>query len=215
MYGNTLTRSLRGFAHMAKSPGDAARWVRNRIDKKSPLEMRLPWISWPCIRELRRTVKPGMRIFEWGGGGSSVFFLGLGAEVTTMESAPQWRDAVEKSVREAIPEGVDRHTLMYAYAEEGDPDQVNAFYEGVREGAPWDLILVDGLQNEHCSRMPCLERAKELVKPGGRVLLDDAWRDLYADAPKVMSGFTRREFKGLGPARPGVTRTDIYTHPGA
>jgi hypothetical protein len=64
-------------------------------------------------------------------------------------------------------------------------------------------------------RMQCLEEAREHISVGGLVILDDAWRHEYIDTSVIMRTFEHLRFVGLGPARWGVTRTDVYCAPGA
>ncbi len=215
MHGNTMTRSLHAIRHMAMRPNDGIRWVRNRIDKRSALDLAVPWISWPCIDFLRERFPEGSRVFEWGGGGSTVFFLRLGGRVTTVESSAYWRDQISTILRDRAPGAGDRLELRYVPAEEGGDEAIQAYVESVRDGAPWDLILVDGLQTDRVSRVPCVHEAKALVRPGGLVVVDDAWRVEYQDVPSILEGFERWEFWGLGPGRQGVTKTDVYRRPEA
>jgi len=61
--------------------------------------------------------------------------------------------------------------------------------------------------------MECLREAIDEVKPGGYLALDDAWRPELAEAPNALSGWSHESMRGLGPSRPGVTRTDLYRKP--
>jgi hypothetical protein len=210
MYGNTLTRSVNAFRHMLLEPRHAARWVGDRVTRRSPLELGLPWLSWPSIEYLRRELRPGMRVFEWGGGGSTIFFLRLGCTVTTVESNPLWRDRLLLAVSREDFRIRDRSDLRFVPAETGERENVIAYIDAVRAGAPWDVILVDGIDEPFLNRINCLRIAPQALSVTGLIILDDAWRDLYADAAHILHGYIRREFWGLGPCRLGVTKTDVY-----
>jgi hypothetical protein len=213
MYGNTLTRSMGALTHMVTRPRDGVRWWKDRLGgKKSPIAKALPWISWPCIDFLTSAIRPGMRVFEWGGGGSTFFFLRAGCNVTTVESNEYWKQQIDQALAES-PDLARRSELRLIPASSQKPANISAYIESVRTGGPWDIILVDGLQESYLSRMECLNAAISHVKPGGYLVLDDAYRTDYADAPNVLSDFTRREFWGLGPSRMGVTKTDVYSTP--
>lgn len=210
MYGNTLTRSLEAFGQMVRRPHHGARWISDRLGKKSPIEQGLPWTSWTIIDYLRKNIKPGMRVFEWGGGGSTLFWARLGCRVTCCESNEYWKDQIAKRIKDAHPDLADKVEFRFVPAETKDPAAVRAYIESVRDGAPWDVILVDGLEEDYISRMDCLKLAPACIAPEGMVLLDDSWRPRYDEAPTIMSGFQQRKFWGLGPARMGCTRTDMY-----
>jgi hypothetical protein len=210
MHGNTLTRSIRAGTFMLTRPADGIRWWGERIGKGgSPMERRVPWTSWAAIDRLSKLIQPGWRVFEWGGGGSTLFFLDRGCEVVTVESHPGWMADIEKATAGAT----DRWRGVLCEAEDGNPEQVERYLKAVHEGGPWDLVLVDGFSTGRPTRMECLREGMGDVKPGGYLALDDAWRPELAEAPSALSGWSHETLRGLGPARPGVTRTDLYRKP--
>ncbi len=194
---------------MAVHPGDAARWVRNYLNRRSPIEQGIPWMSWKAIDFLRTSVKPGSRVFEWGGGGSTRFFADRGCEVTTVESSQRWKEEIEK----AIPDGA-RVTIRHIPAEGGGP-AVEQYIQSIHDGAPWDIVVVDGLEDENNSRVHCVREAVGQVVPGGLLILDDSCAPQYAVVPDILAGWRRASFRSLGPSRLGVTQTDVYWAPTA
>jgi hypothetical protein len=46
--------------------------------------LRLPWLPFVLQEELEERVGAGTRVFEFGGGGSTLYFLDLGAVVVTV-----------------------------------------------------------------------------------------------------------------------------------
>lgn len=210
MYGNTFTRSMRAFGHMALRPRDAARWMVHAVRPRPPLSLGLPWFSWKAIEYLRRRVKPGQRVFEWGGGGSTLFFMDQGCRVTTVESSAEWKNAIEKKVPERSNGALNIRLIP---AESKDPKDVADYVRSVHAGAPWDVILVDGIEEDYLSRVDCIRELPGCCVPGGIVIVDDAWRSKYDVAADVLRGWEHNIFQGLGTARFGVTRTDVYVAP--
>ena len=149
MQGTTLTRSLNAFRHMLLEPKFAARWAGERLRPTTPLQRGLPWTSWPSIEYLQKRLRPGMRVFEWGGGGSTVFFLRLGCSVATVESDRVWRDRISEAISRETSDARGRWDLRFVRAEAGGMVPVTAYVEAVKFGAPWDLILVDGIDEPH------------------------------------------------------------------
>lgn len=184
-------------SHVVRRPRHGAHWVRQRFDGPSALDMGLPWIAWPALDYLRRTLRPGMRVFEYGAGGSTIFFASAGCEITSVEHNPEWGRMVSErlatmrlktpAIIKLIPQ---ERASEYARAIRGE----------------WDLILVDGAH-----RLECIEAARDQLAPGGRLLLDNADFPEYAAAPTMLAGFKRTPFRGLGVGqRRWVTQTDLY-----
>ncbi|MBX3357076.1 MAG: hypothetical protein KF745_01480 [Phycisphaeraceae bacterium] len=213
MQGNPLLFGIRTAGHMVRRPRHTVHWISDRLRRgATPLSVGLASISWPCIDFVRRTVKPGDRVFEWGGGGSTTFFAALGCRVTTVESNEYWRDEIVKHVESELPAD-NRPELRFIAAENGDRAAEQQYVTSVDDGAPWDMILVDGLETPSVSRVDCVKHAVGKVRPGGIILLDDSWRPEYDGVPALLPGYRRIEFSGLGPARLGLTKTDAYIRP--
>jgi predicted O-methyltransferase YrrM len=176
--------------------------------------MGLPWISWPCIDWLDQLDLGGKRIFEYGGGGSTLYFLRRGASVRTVENSVAWAGRIQARVTEEGLHESRRFDLeLVEIPEHPGPAhrELSSTYVRALGGGPWDLVLVDGADGSLNLRMECLQQARETVNSHGFVVLDDAWRKGYETAPSIMSGFRRQIFQGVGPSRPGVTRTDVYS----
>ncbi|MEO8115967.1 MAG: AAA family ATPase, partial [Phenylobacterium sp.] len=54
----------------------------------------VPWITYPAFLQLRRIVKPDFKVFEYGCGGSSVWWAEHVAEVTSVEHVRKWADQI-------------------------------------------------------------------------------------------------------------------------
>lgn len=212
MYGTTLTRSLNAMRFMVRRPRDGVRWWTDRVMRKSPIELGVPWVSWPCIDYLRSHVKAGMKVLEWGGGGSTVFFAALGCEVTSVESNASWQRRIDSALKAHGLSGRVRSRLIEC--EGGDPALRERYVHAAEEGGPWDVILIDGWEGPELTRMDCARTAASCLSRDGMVVLDDAWVERYREAPVIFSALSRLEFWGLGPARLGVTKTDVYRAPG-
>ncbi len=211
MEGSNFKRVLLVLRHMALRPRDGVRWARWIFGRESPLDLGLPWMSWGAIGYLNRHVQPGMRVFEWGGGGSTRYFLKLGCRVTTVESNRFWKEQIERTVSQDNLHGTLKIRLVPA--ETRNPKSIRAYIGAVHSGAPWDIIVIDGVERDYLSRTDCVREARGLVKTDGFIVLDDAYRSAYKEVPRLLYGYRRRAFRGLGPARLGVTQTDIYSPP--
>ena len=136
---------------------------------------------------IERRLFDGCRVLEWGSGGSTVWLadrLPAGAHLTSVEHHAAWFAKVGERLGE-------RENVTRVLAEPtGDMgrnatiDEENAAHLGAYLDAPggqkYDVIMVDGV-----ARVACMERARELLNPGGVVFLHDAQRDWY-DAGKAL-----------------------------
>lgn len=212
MYGNLVTRSVRVIFYVFMQPKNGLRWVKDRINRNTAIEQGLPWISYPAIDYLRGFLKPDLKVFEWGIGGSTVFFTTHNCKVTTVESNEIWLNKVQQKLininTRYSPE------IFFVPSETQQIESIKEYIAKVKENAPWDIIFVDGLEENYISRLDCIKVAKNLIKHGGILILDDSWRENYSEVPRILNNFRRLEFWGLGVARLGVTKTDVYINEG-
>lgn len=190
---------------MLRHPRHAAPWLRDRLSGDSPVSQGMPWIAWPCVDFLDSYLRPGHVVLEWGGGGSTIYFLRKGCRVTTVESSDQWVKELTARVDALGADCRARWDLRFVPAKDNQDPLIAEYVDQVTRGGPWDAVLVDGW-----SRFTCLLAARPYVKVGGVLLLDNANQAQFADVPSVMKGCEHRRFRGLGVARSWVTRTDAY-----
>lgn len=211
MHGNRATRSLRAISEMILYPRDGWRWSMDKIHRQSPIGQGLPWMSYKVIDYLDTLNFTGKRVFEWGGGGSTLYFLSKNCYLTTIESSADWAALITSKVQAY---GVrENYQLRVIDAETGRREHIDQYVNAIDDREfDWDLVVVDGLEESYLSRVECVRKAVGAVAPGGMLILDDAWRKEYSIVPEILRGWSRMSFKGLGPARYGVTQTDVYTY---
>lgn len=178
---------------------------------RQPLDYGVPWISFSALHFLSRHVRPHHRVFEYGGGGSTLWFARRAASVLTMESHPDWHRTLTTTLAS--------HALTNAICEyhplSGDtPDQFAdaPFFRRI-ESATWDIILVDCYCGHSASRYGftrpfALELAFRQLNPGGIIVLDDSW--MFKEFLGARPGWRITDFIGPGPCRYGVTSTAIF-----
>lgn len=119
---------------------------------------------------LHQHLQPGMNIFEWGAGRSTLFFARYPVNVVSIEHDASWH----RKISQALP-GQGNIDLKLV-----PPDQspttfqtyvnaINAYPDNY-----FDIVAVDGRK-----RGACLLAALPKVKPGGLALLDDSQRERY------------------------------------
>lgn len=211
-YGRQLVRAvIRGYP---LRPCDAARslpawWTSTRDESRTPLGDRQPWITFAALRHLEPRIVPGCRVFEYGVGGSSAFFLDQGARLVSVDHDPDWA----AKARAACSGDWELHTIPPGAAEHGYRSHVvcGSFREYatvIDRYSDFEVVMVDGR-----ARSDCLRHARAHVAPGGLLVLDNSERDRYADAASELDrlGWERKDFYGPGPYNVYFWQTTIWS----
>lgn len=198
-------------------------WKKSLSGGNNPLRLRRPWITFGAARFLRQTLLPGDRVFEYGCGGSTLFFLDLGVHLTSTEHEPGWAQAVTASLGKEPSKRWKLHCLPPKPAPEGDEEfastakeyRGHTFRDYVTSiaqypDASFRLVSVDGR-----ARPACCAHAHTKVQPGGYLLLDNSEREIYADAFRLLEseGWPVVHFFGPGPCNGYFWRTSLWRRP--
>lgn len=212
MEGTATRKLVRLVGNLAKNPHYLPYYLRDRLPgRNSPLELELPWFSYGAIDFLKGYLKPHMTVYEYGSGGSTLFFAKRVAQVTTIEDHPEWCETVRRKLDEKSLANVNLHWVKCDFSQASDFP--NSEYLHALPKQPADVILIDSTEQkwpEQVLRPICFAHAENYIKPGGIIIVDDSWRYPYLReknrASKVWT------FESVGPARPGVTSTDIFVY---
>lgn len=174
---------------------------------KTPFDQETPWISLPAIEQLEKRIKPGTKVLEFGGGGSTLYFANKKADVTCIESDRSWIQNLQKKIAE---KGHTNVKVLYRnFRVQPEAEFRKSEYMVALPGETYDIILVDGPEIEGYKARPvCFEWAEKNINKGGIIIVDDAWR--YPQLHKNNHAKSYKEFEGIGPGRKGITKTDIY-----
>lgn len=178
---------------------------------RQPIDVALPWISFGALCFLDTFVRSEHEIFEFGGGGSTLYFARHARRVVTMESHPAWHQKLTDTLTQKQLKNVacELRPISSDDAMHFTGDQ---FFQRVREQL-WDIILIDCYCGYSKSRYGqtrpyAFDLAQHQLKPGGVIVLDDSWMfpELIASKP----GWRITDYIGPGPCRYGVTSTAIF-----
>ena len=207
MHGSTLQKMARLVRHLSHHPQDLRKYLATSLPKKlTPLGLQLPWFSYSAIEFLEGFLSPSLRVFEYGGGGSTIFFAKRTAHVITIENNQAWADKIQTVLHH---EKIQNATVQFHPYKPNDLEAFiqSAYLGSLKKESP-DVIVIDGYEEAVPLRPVCFQLAETVIKPGGIIVVDDAWR--YADIIKNHHAKRRCEFQSIGPCRPGITSTDIY-----
>lgn len=207
-------------------------WRHQLRNGYTPLDVEQPWITVAAKNFLLQYLKSktDLKIFEFGTGGSTLFFLKYAKELTSVEHEPQWSklvsDAVSKTgriecwtSRLIVPTLFDKTSVVSGENElkpesYGSGDEAYSSFSFERyvksiDEYPinyFDLVLVDGR-----SRPACMHHSFSRVKPGGLLILDNAEVDYYLKLVEIPNDF-KLQFSTYGAlvCTNGFTKTNIY-----
>jgi len=212
MYGTTRQKVGRLFADLLKRPQYIYGYLRTNLLRPTPLEVDIPWFSYTAIDFLQSYVHQQMDVFEYGSGGSTIFFAKKARAVVSTEDNVNWLRKVQRRLDD---HGITNVTLQHRPFDTNNPvDFEKSAYLRSIPAQQFDIIVVDGTeqyiateQGQHV-RPACFDHAEKFIKPGGIIVVDDSW--FYPKLRRTHRGKTFRIFQSVGPCRPGVTSTDIF-----
>ena len=167
------------------------------------MSARVPWLPYRVLERLEAALascEAGGRVFEFGGGGSTLWFADHGADVVTVEHDRDW---VEHLATALVDEA--RCQLIHR-------DSSNDYAEYVATIAEWpdahfDVVVVDGRE-----RVRCLRESISKVRPGGLLILDDAERPRYRAAFDAVD-WPHVTYRGLTPCKTVAGVTTVWSRP--
>lgn len=182
------------------------------------LDINLPWITYGAMNWLNRHLSKNFIIFEYGSGGSTIYFLKKCKKVVSIEHDKKWFTLVSKTINRLKlknikynlikPQKVNKETSSRYISKNFDKNFIFENYVnsiGKYKDKSFDLVLVDG----RC-RVECIRRAISKIKRGGYLILDNAERDEYKDGKELLSKYKRYEFFGFGPYLDTFWKTIIW-----
>lgn len=177
---------------------------------------RIPWVVYEAADWLRETIKPGWRIFEWGSGGSTTFFLSSRCWTTTVEHDDAWASRVAGHV---LPRDMRRQwTLKLVHPVQSAkpiakslraPGCFAAYANVVTGYNDLNLVFVDGRARNHCAKL-----AAPRINPGGWLVLDNSDRADYKPTFDLLKDWAMVEFYGHGPLSDILWKTTMWRKPG-
>lgn len=197
---------------LARSPGDWPAYLRYLpCWGRQPIDCGMPWTSFGALRFLAGYVRPIHDVFEYGGGGSTLWFARHVHSVLTMESHADWHRTLVSTLKaqSLANAACEYHPLSSDYPDQFKGDE---FFQRITSGT-WDIILVDCYCGHSAkpfgfTRPFALELAFRHTKPGGIIVLDDSW--MFKELLGPRSGWRVTDYVGPGPCRYGVTSTAIF-----
>lgn len=186
--------------------GDASNWT-------SPIT---PWVNDETKKWLDEHVKKGNIVFEYGSGGSTLYFADRATKVFSVEHKINWYMRLRKKTREM---GLHNCEIYFAEAAMGSRDGFMST-EGSLSGVNFkeyvekifafpdryfDIVFVDGR-----ARSACIKASLPKVKNGGYIVLDNSERPGYQPAFELLKGYPRETYSGPVTGTPEICSTTVW-----
>ncbi len=204
------------------------RWIKIS-NVKSLINNAIPWITFDGIDYLNNWIvsKKITHIFEYGSGGSTLFWEKTNADLISIEHDQTWHEYILKKIRN--PSKID-YRLIMPEKYKSDPNvsldpsnphnyistDVNysgySFRNYVKQidqfpDSFFDIILIDGR-----SRPSCILHSASKVRQGGLLILDNSDRKYYFEQTiAVLRNFDSIDFYGSGPINNYFWGTMFFT----
>lgn len=173
-------------------------WFKS-VEKQLPVDhdgKPLPWYTYSSIAFLEGRTRPGMRIFEYGSGNSTLWWAKRVQSVVSCENDESWF----RKISAISPDNVDyRHCAL-----EPGGEYCKMISRFDRE---FDIVIIDGRDRVNCARNSLCA-----LKEDGIVIWDNSDREKYQEGYDFLlrNGFRRIDFWGLGPINSYQWCTSVF-----
>ena len=158
------------------------------VDKEgNPLAM----YTYAALEYLNSLDFSGKSIFEFGSGSSTLYWMGKGALVTSVENNEKWFDKIKN---------LEGNNAIFAKTSPEYVDSILKFDD-------FDVIIIDGI----FSRYLCAKNAIKKIKDDGLIILDNS--DWYPNTAKLIKeslDWIQVDFYGIRPTKADTSVTSLF-----
>ncbi len=178
---NHILRSQYGFVRSA--------------DEQRPIDGRsrpLPLYTYPAIEFLAQFDYGDKRVFEYGAGSSTLFWMERAGRVVSVENDRTWYERLKSVVRGNVELRLEE--------DDGYPFCIESYDEA------FDVIIIDGIGY----RYDCAALAIKKLAPGGVIVLDNA--DWYPRSAEMLrqSKLLQVDMSGFKPTESHTSTTSLF-----
>ena len=207
--------------------GYISEWRSSLNPGRNALIDQMPWISFAAIEFLKNILNKNMIVFEYGAGGSTLFFSSRVKSVVSVEHDPAWyRNVIAAidnlnisncEIKLSEPISVSACTdnnvadpNLYVSGDKNYQGMSFKKYASSIDMYPddyFDVVLIDGR-----SRPSCYKHAKKKIKFGGFIILDNSETDYYNFIHEDMDNeyWKKQEYCGLFPYQLHFSETCVW-----
>ncbi len=212
-------------------------WIKKQSPQCSPLNDKMPWVHFDARRYIKKIISNKSIVFEFGAGGSTLFFLERAKKVYTVEHNYEWYNKVAALVNQDVEHSAKWVSVFVSPGEQlikensneelmvlaSEPDNYLSTDHSVLgknffgyassidmyDDNYFDIVFIDGR-----ARPSCIKHSIQKVKENGFLILDNSDRAYYFEHTSKLldkSGFRKiYNFVGPGPYGPVFWGTTIF-----
>lgn len=200
------------------------KWLRALNPSASSMKDEQPWITYDVIDFLKSKVNNTSIVFEYGGGGSTLFFVKRVHQVITTEHNEEWFQILSRAIKD---KKYTNWVGSFKPGQKGDliqtPDQANPDHYSSDDDHSigynykeyvtsidtypnnyFDFVLIDGR-----SRSSCIQHSISKIKKGGFLILDNSDRNYFIENLKNGFEIVIDSF-GASPYSESFTKTTVW-----
>jgi hypothetical protein len=201
------------------------KWFSSFRPGQSLIAEAKPWVPFEAANWLQHDLKPYMKVFEYGSGGSTIFFAERVAEVFTVEHDSEWyslvsRALAQRGITNCSYQLLEPQPIAVTFSASSGASAVQTIVESqishfiyddyyggtvheyvqaidAHPDHTFDLVLVDGLV-----RTECIQHAIPKIRSGGYLMLDNSNNTDVAEIVGKLRSYSHTEFRGIAPGWP-------------
>lgn len=212
MHGTPFEKIRRTVLSLLSTPQYSAGYFTTNFLRKTPLDVELPWFSYAAIDFLEGFLSRDMKVFEYGSGGSTIFFAKRSHSVIATEDSSEWLKKAQVRLEQS-----GLHNVTFQHRQFDVKNPIGFATSSYLHSIPpqrFDVIVVDGTEEyigqtgKPLVRAMCFYYAEAFIRPGGIIIVDDSW--CYPQLRLTNRAKALRVFQSVGPCRVGATSTDVF-----
>jgi hypothetical protein len=169
-------------------------WRKHLRPGRNSVDDQTPWISFNAIEFLKKIVRPDMCVFEYGSGGSTMFWISRVQELVSVEHDRSWYSILEEKLdrlsvqniqyilaeADADPRFFEKDFKNPGHYISSDPGYAGKNFERYAKSIDvypdqyFDIIVVDGR-----ARPSCIQQGLPKLKKNGWLIIDNTERRYY------------------------------------
>jgi hypothetical protein len=208
---------------VAKQPGlktvlDCIRffpsWWKHNNPVRNSVDDQMPWLTFGSIEFIKSRLRPDMVVFEYGSGGSTLFWSSRVKQVVSIEHDRDWYNRLNAEIKKRSLSNIQYRLVEPAPRTHGNPDgyadpinyasedkqfkglSFEAYAKSI-DGFPndyFDIIVIDGR-----ARTSCIMHAIPKLKKSGWLIVDNTDRSYYLSSYNFKNGWEQHDFAGPVP----------------
>ncbi|MEX3008754.1 hypothetical protein [Hoeflea sp. TYP-13] len=158
----------------------------------------IPWVTYSAVHFLETRVRSGLKVFEYGSGNSTLWWVKHNAEVVSCEHDPEWY----QHIHNRLPSTVSYHLYELKVGHRKPYAEAITQYK-----SEFQVVVIDGEDRVECGR-----NCVEALTDDGVIIWDNTNWEIYKPGLDFLTdqGFRRLDFYGLGPVMTAPSLTTIF-----